>query len=193
MALLFILINIPFIAIVAFSLIRRSRIKDNSLLMEDENNMDLGSSADKLDKHEIECLYHLNKFDDWLHSQFKQLKNWEMLGYGFFDLINGDCHFRLFLWDGTRKDVLIRVKDKTNYTVVDENEQVANPIEIVNQWMKEHVDFLMIKQETGEGFQFAKSELPTLKEAYDLLLDQMMEQGFISQEEDDLVRFACPI
>lgn len=193
MSLLFSLVIIPFVVIIAFAFLTRTRLKDNSLLMEEENNMDIGSSTDKLDKFEIECLYHLNRFDDWLHGQFRQLKNWEMLGSGFFDLINGECHFRLCFWDGTRKDILIKVEDKIKYSIVDENAPVINPKDIVNQWMKEHVDFLMKKQESGEGFQFAKNELPSLKEAYDLLLEQMMEQGFIAQEEDDLVRFACPV
>lgn len=189
---IFIIIPLIVIAVMAnTSCFQKTKARYN---LNSENDLEIGCLESKLDKTQIRLLYKSIVLEDFLYKRFpnlKEWKDWEAQG-NIFHHFDGLHKLRLTFWDGTRKDVVICING--DMISVRENvpeETQVDPKEIANEWLKKMATFFQGKKD-GEGFSMENKEFPEEATVKELILDALTEQGFMVQEESDLVRLIFP-
>lgn len=152
--------------------------EENSKAIKEEENT-------KWDSYQIERRFYNNLLNAYIHRQFSDVSRWHILSS------NGkEIHVKILRKDGTEISPVINTRklDTEIFSVKEKKESVPDLTKIANEWLEKWKDFLMEKENSGEGFSINKSELPADKAVLEMILDRLSEIGFMVQEEETLVR-----
>lgn len=152
--------------------------EENSKAIKEEGNA-------KWDSYQIERRFYNNLLNAYIHRQFGNVSRWHILSS------NGkEIHVKILRKDGTEISPVICASklDTEIFSVREKKESVPDLTKIANEWLEKWKDFLMEKENSGEGFSINKSDLPADKAVLEMILDRLSEIGFMVQEEETLVR-----
>ena len=152
--------------------------EENSKAIKEEENA-------KWDSYQIERRFYNNLLNAYIHRQFGNVSRWHILSS------NGkEIHVKILRKDGTEISPVICASklDTEIFSVREKKESVPDLTKIANEWLEKWKDFLMEKENSGEGFSINKSDLPADKAVLEMILDRLSEIGFMVQEEETLVR-----
>ena len=152
--------------------------EENSKAIKEEENA-------KWDSYQIERRFYNNLLNAYIHRQFGNVSRWHILSS------NGkEIHVKILRKDGTEIAPVICASklDTEIFSVREKKESVPDLTKIANEWLEKWKDFLMEKENSGEGFSINKSDLPADKAVLEMILDRLSEIGFMVQEEETLVR-----
>ncbi|MGN1196533.1 MAG: hypothetical protein ACI4TA_02920 [Acetatifactor sp.] len=152
--------------------------EENSKAIKEEENT-------KWDSYQIERRFYNNLLNAYIHRQFNNVSRWHILSS------NGkEIHVKILRKDGTEISPVICASklDTEIFSVREKKESVPDLTKIANEWLEKWKDFLMEKENSGEGFSINKSDLPADKAVLEMILDRLSEIGFMVQEEETLVR-----